>query len=521
MKNLFNNKVTIGFLIFACGLIAGKTYVNQVILQVVLDFALVGLSIFIYRQFLHKQLQRFIDGLDKVVKGDYSQKFNSIGLFNQLGEKLNFFTEQLRLLFKEIIEVSVEVAESSAELSKRMNSSLNSNKSIVVAVNEVAQGAENQAFEIQEASSTFQYLYDFIGSTSDRINEMVQKFTEVGEFSKESSQNFEKMLQEFNNVEKSVIHSMDGITSLKQRSEEISQVVEAISGIANQTNLLALNAAIEAARAGELGRGFGVVAQEIRSLAEESDQSTGRILNIIRALQNEIDALFAEMKNSVQLVKDNRVQVDTTDQVISELSQLIEGSQDGFRRIYNDVQGLSQRVERTREGMGNISLISQHAAANSEEVAASANEQDNLLSNVNDLVMRLEQRSKELQNMIAARAMEKLMRSVCERLEEMDSKKPLTSEDLLMVRDDSIVDDVYLTDEQGVFILSTQPDIIGMNLFEINEWARIKLHDEKKPYIATPIQRRVEDNKLFKFFLLKRKRGGVVEVGLSLDSLMK
>jgi uncharacterized membrane protein len=115
--------------------------------------------------------------------------------------------------------------------------------------------------------------------------------------------------------------------------------------------------------------------------------------------------------------------------------------------------------------------------------------------------------------------MDETMLNVCENIMERRKTEELNKNSLKKIINESNIDEVYIVNEQGEFIKSTTDDILGINLFEINEWAR-KFQTENAKQVITPIHRRVEDNKLYKFAMVKDTDGKIVEVGLSLDSLI-
>jgi methyl-accepting chemotaxis protein len=159
----------------------------------------------------------------------------------------------------------------------------------------------------------------------------------------------------------------EAIDSLGQSSEEIGEIVSLINGISEQTNLLALNAAIEAARAGEAGRGFSVVAEEIRELAEQSSEATDDISKLIKSIQKDVEKAVENMDENEQAVEESVEAINTTATSFDKITNEAEDLETLIKNIRNEVEKMNQNSVHVK--------VSEQAAANAEEVAASSQEQ--------------------------------------------------------------------------------------------------------------------------------------------------
>ncbi|MBN1824091.1 MAG: HAMP domain-containing protein [Endomicrobiales bacterium] len=218
------------------------------------------------------------------------------------------------------------MAETTKQVNQTMDQVQNSIQQIASATNQVAKSTQEISILMRNASSA-------VSTGSDNINKVIDKF---------------------GSVQTTIENTGMSINKLEQRSQEISEIVGLITKIADQTNLLALNAAIEAARAGEAGRGFAVVADEVRKLAESSGSSAEKISQIIKEIQTDMTGVVSSSQNSLEEAK-----------VVLDLANRM---QEGYKDIVDSIKAMSQQVEQ-------IAAISEETAASAEEITAGAEEQ--------------------------------------------------------------------------------------------------------------------------------------------------
>jgi methyl-accepting chemotaxis protein len=165
------------------------------------------------------------------------------------------------------------------------------------------------------------------------------------------------------------------VANLGERSVQIGQIVDTISGIAGQTNLLALNAAIEAARAGEQGRGFAVVADEVRKLAEQSQDATKQIADLIQEIQGETDKAVVAMNQGTHEVKVGTEVVSVAGQAFGEITLLITQVSDQIQDISAAIQQVTSGSQLIVSSVQDIDGISKKVAEEAETVSAATEEQ--------------------------------------------------------------------------------------------------------------------------------------------------
>jgi methyl-accepting chemotaxis protein len=184
----------------------------------------------------------------------------------------------------------------------------------------------------------------------------------------------ESVAVQMSSIEETVESSAEAVKKLGDRSQEIGQIIDTISGIANQTNLLALNAAIEAARAGENGKGFSVVAEEVRKLAEQSKDAAAKIGAMISEVQSETDKAVTAMNKGSQEVKIGAQVVENAGENFREITSLVNDVSSQSMEISAAIEEMSASSEQIATAVKNIDQVGKRAAGKTQTVSAATEE---------------------------------------------------------------------------------------------------------------------------------------------------
>ena len=378
------------------------SFTNKLILGITLVAVALALGIgWLIAKMIANPLVQLLGAVHEVAQGNLAIKKIDVVSNDEVGQlaaEFNTMTDNLRSLVKHVAQTAEQVAASSEELTAGAEQSAQATTQVAATITEVAAGATKQAAAVDSTASVVEQMsagIQQVAANANAVSGMADKTTSAAN---QGDKAIDAAMNQMKSIEKSVSSSAQVVTKLGERSKEIGQIVDAISGIAGQTNLLALNAAIEAARAGEQGRGFAVVAEEVRKLAEQSQEAAKQIASLISEIQTETDSAVVAMNDGTREVKVGSEVVNTAGQAFKEIVSLIGEVSSQIREISAAIQQMASGSQQIVASVRDIDRVSKEAAGQTQTVSAATEEQSASMEEIAASSQALAKMAEELQN---------------------------------------------------------------------------------------------------------------------------
>lgn len=308
--------------------------------------------------------------------------------------------EQMHLNMKQLGEATAHQSRRLHVLSSTLNESALETQSLTVQISEamqnIAAGSEEQNHLAANTSDMTKKMSSDVGCISEGINKISGSAESTLNHAKEGDQMLATVMNQMNTIDGQVLDTSRRMQHLSDQSNKIQDIINLITSIAGQTNLLALNAAIEAARAGETGKGFVVVAEEIRHLATQSAEATSQIARIITEIDQGIENANQSMKANADSVKKGVQLTDEAGQNFKSILEEITSISSQFQEISLLIEQFAIGTDSITKAIQNIAEISSTAEINTQEVVQSTTEQMSLIENISNGAEELTKRAEKL-----------------------------------------------------------------------------------------------------------------------------
>jgi methyl-accepting chemotaxis protein len=303
---------------------------------------------------------------------------------DDLSASLSGMLVQLRLVLGQVQETASVVTTSARDLSQSIERVREGNEGISSTVGEVAGGVELQRELIGKATQLTQEIESEIELNAGRAREAFGFAAEANQKAGTGVDVARLAIEKMRTVFECVEQAGQKVFDLEAKTSHVHQIVEMITSVAHRTNLLSLNASIEAARAGEAGRGFSVVADEIRKLSESAGRSADEISKLIYEIQSDTGQVADEMRQSSQMIGEGREDVNTIAASLGQISMAVSEAATRAEEIFHGADSHSMSAERMVSSMDEISKVAESNASAIEEVAHTARIQLEAVSTIVD-----------------------------------------------------------------------------------------------------------------------------------------
>jgi len=335
----------------------------------------IGLGVYLGRT-LSKAFRRVIAQLKDVAEGegDLTKRLpvNSADEIGELSSWFNTFMDKLQKVMKSVASSTQQLATASEEIASSST--------------QMSQGASSQQDQTAQVATAMQEMTSTVAEVSEGSRKAADSARQAAEVAKQGGKIVQETLATMRSIAGSVGATAQKIEELGKSSDQIGKIIGVIDDIADQTNLLALNAAIEAARAGEQGRGFAVVADEVRKLAERTTKATKEIAQMIENVQKETGMAVDQMQAGTKQVEAG---VATTEKAGASLAEIITAAQqvgDMISQIATASTQQASTAEQVSANVEQIAKITQESAAGAQQSAKACEDLSNLALDLQQVV---------------------------------------------------------------------------------------------------------------------------------------
>lgn len=496
-------------------------YFNNIILQIVTTLTLSVLFTFVlFMLQKNNGIKEIITHVSNINNLDFSIPDNA-DIQPEIREKIYSVANQIKDTLKTQVEISTEIFNECEQLNYLSIDSLASAELVASSV-ELADGNTTQQSHM--LNDTNNLTYEINKSMVEMEKDIIDKIQFISSSITSAQRGIGTISDIETRMKKSmamVAESAEKIIKLRNYSDEVGGLVDLIHSISSETKMLSLNASIEAARAGDEGRGFSVVAKEVGKLAEETDKASEKIENVINVLRNEINMLSEIMGDEMTYMSDNCNVIETTNKDLISIVETLNLGKDSLEQIKDATGQNNKIIQEVNTNISRITEFSEETTAQMIQTTEQTVEQHRRAKSLIGLVNNIRDSIYNMQQFVVGKAMEEKMLKQAYLVKDYFTKNINVSKkqiDELLIQIG--VDTIYVANASGIVEFTNEKAAEGLDLYRA-EPTFLVLKEKKQEYVVTPIKKRVEDGKLFKFLIIVDQDGRLFEVALALDSLIK
>lgn len=369
----------------------------------VIALAIIITIIYYTARSIAKPVAEVADAARAIASGDLTVKVSVNGSKDEIGileESFMTMITSLRQLVQHTANSAQHLAASSEELTASAMQSAQAAGNVAEAISAVAAGADQQVQTVSNTAQDIGQITASIKSIADNSTQVSKLAEETANAGKAGRTSIDRAAQQMKQISVSSSGVQNAVDNVAASFSQIVEMVSTITSIASQTNLLALNAAIEAARAGEQGRGFAVVADEVRKLAEQSEEAARQIGELVRGNEENITSAVRAMAAGVENVQIGSQVMDEAGQSFTQIAALVDQVTNQIKSMAGSIDDVARGSQSVAASVNEIARISKDTAAQTQTVSAATEEQSASAEEIASASNTLVQLAQDLDNQV-------------------------------------------------------------------------------------------------------------------------